>query len=147
MACIFKTRSPEKATPNDIFLQEHIIDINRNKKIRNLNSRSQALQSAQNKLRKYEVLKPDQYYPKRKELKSSTPEQLLMEKLTIEEANEIRKKYSIKRFTISTKEPNNHLITEYSTLRIKQGTSNKRGRKRKLSSSHKVATLRIPPDA
>lgn len=49
MAGIFKTRSPEKATPNDIFLQEHIIDINRNKKIRNLNSRSQALQGAQNK--------------------------------------------------------------------------------------------------
>ena len=57
MAGIFKTRSPEKATPNDIFLQEHIIDINRNKKIRNLNSRSQTLQGSQNKLRKYEVYK------------------------------------------------------------------------------------------
>lgn len=42
------------------FLQEHIIDIKRNKKIRNLKPRPQTLQGSQNKLRRYEVLKTDQ---------------------------------------------------------------------------------------
>lgn len=39
-------------------------------------------------------------------MKLSTPDLLLMEKITIEEANEIRKKYSIRRFYFKNQEKN-----------------------------------------
>ena len=79
---IFRSRKPKVADANEIFMQDHIIDINRNFKIRNTQIEKEIIHGRQCRLRKYEVLKPDDNYPKRREIKLKSPQYLQMPILT-----------------------------------------------------------------
>lgn len=110
MAGIFRTRKPKDATPNEIFRQEHIIRMDQNFKIRNAQIEKEIIRGRQSRLRKHEVLKPNEIYPKRKELRLRTPQE---EEVNNIRRNNIRRKYSIRRFQHVIEQPKNHKITEY----------------------------------
>ena len=146
MAGIFRTRNEDHESANGVFKQEHIIDMDRNTKIRRTNMIKEALRGRTNRLKKYEVLKPDENYPKRKELKLLTPLEYTMNEMTCEEAKNLRRKYSIRRYPQDQiEDPKNHKITEYSILKFK-ATKRKPSTKKKRV-NHRVAVIRIPPNA
>ena len=146
MAGIFRSRKPKVADANEIFMQDHIIDINRNFKIRNTQIEKEIIHGRQCRLRKYEVLKPDDNYPKRREIKLKSPQDLQMPILTNEEAYALRSRYSIRRFTHVVEEPKNHLITEYG-LKLITDKPKRAYRKRKTARPSKDASIRIPANA
>lgn len=96
MAGIIRKRNPDEATPNDVFLQEHIIEMTKNPKIRHIKLPTQFVTGRQNRLRKYEVLEPNDDYPKRKELQLKSPEEYSRPNFTIEEAKLFRRKFSLR---------------------------------------------------
>lgn len=147
MAGIYRSRNKESQSANEVFLQEHIIDINRNTKIRRTNQIKEALRGRTNRLKKYEVLKPDEHYPKRRELKLRTPLEYTMDEMTCEEAKNLRRKYSIRRYPQNPNEdPKNHKITEYGTTLKFQASKRKPSTKKKRV-NNRIAVIRIPPNA
>lgn len=144
MAGIFRTRKPKDATPNEIFRQEHIVRMDQNFKIRNAQIEKEIIRGRQSRLRKHEVLKPNEIYLKRKELRLRIPQDFDMNMLTVEEVNQIRRKYSIRRFQHVIEQPKNHKITEY-RLQLKTDEKKKRTyRKRTPKQPQRVASIRLP---
>ena len=92
------------------------------------------------------MLKTDDNYPKRHEIKLKSPQDSQMPILTNEEAYALRSRYSIRRFTHAVEEPKNHLITEYG-LKLKTDKPKRAYRKRKTARPSKVASIRIPANA
>ena len=136
MAGIFRTRKPKDATSNEIFRQEHIIRMDQNFKIRNAQIEKEIIRGRQSRLRKHEVLKPNEIYPKRKELRLRTPQDFQMKMLTEEEVNNIRRKYSIRRFQRVIEQPKNHKITEYG-LQLKTNEKKREHTKKEHLNNHK----------
>ena len=145
MAGIYRARYTKQASTNEIFFQDHIVDINRNDTIRNLHPKR--MDGSQNRLKKYEVLEPDDEYPDRKELKFATPTDLVKPPVTDEEALLLRKKYSIRRYEQKITKTKNLLITDYGIKLTNQSSKAKRTPSSKQKpKNHRVAVLRIPPD-